>query len=155
MFIMVESLDVNPNVIFFRLVSSFLLPIKVPRLNRERQKHNKRLKICLSLLCCRKYDGCIYSPNLSFFLVSFFSYPTLTIVSFKQEKSIDSSKQVKLGFLTGLVPREKSMVFERILFRATRGNVYIRQTVVEEPVIDPNSGEKVRCFCFSFKFSQT
>ncbi|CAH8369403.1 unnamed protein product [Eruca vesicaria subsp. sativa] len=60
----------------------------------------------------------------------------------QEEKSSDPSKQVKLGFLTGLVPREKSMVFERILFRATRGNVYIRQTVVEEPVIDPNSGEK-------------
>ncbi|CAN6910352.1 unnamed protein product [Brassica oleracea] len=60
----------------------------------------------------------------------------------QQDKSIDSSKQVKLGFLTGLVPREKSMVFERILFRATRGNVFIRQTVIEEPVIDPNSGEK-------------
>ncbi|XP_019089331.1 PREDICTED: V-type proton ATPase subunit a3 isoform X2 [Camelina sativa] len=59
-----------------------------------------------------------------------------------QEKSVDSSKQVKLGFLTGLVPREKSMVFERILFRATRGNIFIRQTVIEEPVIDPSSGEK-------------
>ncbi|KAJ0252456.1 V-type proton ATPase subunit a3 [Hirschfeldia incana] len=58
------------------------------------------------------------------------------------QESTDSSKQVKLGFLTGLVPREKSMVFERILFRATRGNVFIRQTVVEEPVIDPTSGEK-------------
>ncbi|XP_010431861.1 PREDICTED: V-type proton ATPase subunit a3 [Camelina sativa] len=60
----------------------------------------------------------------------------------QEEKSIDSSKQVKLGFLTGLVPREKSMVFERILFRATRGNIFIRQTVIEEPVIDPSSGEK-------------
>ncbi|CAA0397972.1 unnamed protein product [Arabidopsis thaliana] len=60
----------------------------------------------------------------------------------QEEKSIDSTKQVKLGFLTGLVPREKSMVFERILFRATRGNIFIRQTVIEEPVIDPNSGEK-------------
>uniref|UniRef100_M4D5X1 V-type proton ATPase subunit a n=1 Tax=Brassica campestris TaxID=3711 RepID=M4D5X1_BRACM len=60
----------------------------------------------------------------------------------QEDKSIDSSKQVKLGFLTGLVPREKSMVFERILFRATRGNVFIRQTVIEEPVIDPNSGDK-------------
>ncbi|KAL0686529.1 hypothetical protein Bca4012_086206 [Brassica carinata] len=60
----------------------------------------------------------------------------------QEDKSIDSSKQVKLGFLTGLVPREKSMVFERILFRATRGNVFIRQTVIDEPVIDPNSGEK-------------
>ncbi|XP_059653743.1 V-type proton ATPase subunit a3-like [Cornus florida] len=60
-----------------------------------------------------------------------------------QEMSTDSSKQVKLGFLTGLVPREKCMAFERILFRATRGNVFLKQAVVEDPVIDPVSGEKV------------
>ena len=57
--------------------------------------------------------------------------------------STDPSKQVKLGFLAGLVPREKSMAFERILFRATRGNVFLRQSAVEEPVTDPVSGEKV------------
>lgn len=56
----------------------------------------------------------------------------------------DASKQMKLGFLCGLVPREKSMAFERILFRATRGNVFLNQAEVEEPVIDPASGEKVR-----------
>ncbi|XP_059435351.1 V-type proton ATPase subunit a3-like [Corylus avellana] len=61
----------------------------------------------------------------------------------EQEKSTDSSKQVKLGFLTGLVPREKFMAFERIIFRATRGNVFLRQAVVEDPVTDPVSGEKV------------
>ncbi|KAG6761569.1 hypothetical protein POTOM_034797 [Populus tomentosa] len=62
-----------------------------------------------------------------------------------QDKEIlnESSKQVKLGFITGLVPKEKSMPFERIIFRATRGNVYIRQAAVEEPVVDPVSGEKV------------
>ncbi|CAK8576596.1 unnamed protein product [Lathyrus sativus] len=59
-----------------------------------------------------------------------------------QELSGDSSKAVKLGFLAGLVPREKSMAFERILFRATRGNVFLRQTAVEDPVTDPVSGEK-------------
>ncbi|KAM1342635.1 hypothetical protein ACFX2F_006936 [Malus domestica] len=34
-------------------------------------------------------------------------------------------------------------------FRATRGNVFLRPTVVENPVIDPVSGEKVekKCFC--------
>ncbi|KAF2322847.1 hypothetical protein GH714_031347 [Hevea brasiliensis] len=57
--------------------------------------------------------------------------------------STDSSKQVKLGFLTGLVPKEKSLAFERIIFRATRGNVFIRQAAIEEPVIDPVSGEKI------------
>lgn len=65
----------------------------------------------------------------------------------QEEKSVDPTKQVKLGFLTGLVPREKSMVFERILFRATRGNIFIRQSVIEESVVDPNSGEKVSCLC--------
>lgn len=60
-----------------------------------------------------------------------------------QEMSTDSSKQVKLGFLTGLVPKDKSVAFERIIFRATRGNVFIRQAAVEEPVTDPVSGEKV------------
>ena len=60
----------------------------------------------------------------------------------------ESSKQVKLGFITGLVPKEKSMPFERIIFRATRGNVYIRQAAVEEPVVDPVSGEKVSLVAF-------
>lgn len=64
-----------------------------------------------------------------------------------KESSADSSKQVKLGFLAGLVPRDKSMAFERILFRATRGNVFLRQTVVEDPVTDPVSGEKVHTYC--------
>ncbi|KAM7517231.1 hypothetical protein LguiA_006814 [Lonicera macranthoides] len=61
----------------------------------------------------------------------------------EQEMSTDPSKQVKLGFVSGLVPREKSMAFERILFRATRGNVFLKQAVVEDPVIDPVSSEKV------------
>lgn len=43
------------------------------------------------------------------------------------------------------------MAFERIIFRATRGNVYMRQAAVDEPVIDPVSGEKVSLssFCLS------
>ncbi|KAK4429319.1 V-type proton ATPase subunit a2 [Sesamum alatum] len=61
----------------------------------------------------------------------------------EQEMSTEPSKQVKLGFVSGLVAREKSLAFERILFRSTRGNVYHRQVVVEEPVVDPVSGDKV------------
>lgn len=60
-----------------------------------------------------------------------------------QEMSTDPSKHVKLGFVSGLVARDKSMAFERILFRSTRGNVFHRQVVVEEPVTDPVSGDKV------------
>ncbi|XP_011037174.1 PREDICTED: V-type proton ATPase subunit a3-like [Populus euphratica] len=70
-----------------------------------------------------------------------------------REISIESSKQVKLGFITGLVSKEKSMLFERIIFRATRGNVYTRQAAVEEPVIDPVSGEKVEKNVFAVFYS--
>ncbi|XP_008783594.1 V-type proton ATPase subunit a3-like [Phoenix dactylifera] len=61
----------------------------------------------------------------------------------EQEILADPSKQVKLGFVSGLVPKEKSMAFERILFRATRGNMYLKQVAVDDPVTDPVSGEKV------------
>ncbi|CAI9103744.1 OLC1v1002283C2 [Oldenlandia corymbosa var. corymbosa] len=71
----------------------------------------------------------------------------------EQETVTDPSKQVKLGFISGLVPREKSMAFERIIFRATRGNVFLRQAVVEEPVTDPVSGEKVEKNVFVVFFS--
>ncbi|XP_057788453.1 V-type proton ATPase subunit a3 [Salvia miltiorrhiza] len=71
----------------------------------------------------------------------------------EQETTTDSSKQVRLGFITGLVPREKSMAFERILFRATRGNVFLRQVAVDEPVVDPVSGDKVEKNVFAVFFS--
>ena len=48
-----------------------------------------------------------------------------------------------MGFLAGLVPKAKAIAFERILFRATRGNVFLRQAPVDEAVVDPSSGEKV------------
>ncbi|KAL9238236.1 hypothetical protein vseg_012688 [Gypsophila vaccaria] len=70
-----------------------------------------------------------------------------------QDKSVEGSKTVKLGFYTGLVPREKSMAFERILFRATRGNVFVRQTTVDNPVVDPASGEKVEKNVFVIFYS--
>lgn len=62
---------------------------------------------------------------------------------FIQEAFGDPSKQVKLGFVSGLVAREKSMAFERFLFRATRGNVFLKQVAVENHVTDPLSGSEV------------
>uniref|UniRef100_A0A0E0M633 V-type proton ATPase subunit a n=1 Tax=Oryza punctata TaxID=4537 RepID=A0A0E0M633_ORYPU len=64
-------------------------------------------------------------------------------VVLQKEMVTDPSKQVKLGSLSGLVPKEKAMAFERILFRATRGNMFLRQEPVDETVTDPLSGEKV------------
>ncbi|XP_054818527.1 V-type proton ATPase subunit a3-like isoform X2 [Prosopis cineraria] len=61
----------------------------------------------------------------------------------EQEMTTETSKPIKLGFIAGLVPREKSTSFERILFRATRGNLFLKQAMIEHPVLDPLSGEKV------------
>ncbi|KAK4274814.1 hypothetical protein QN277_017986 [Acacia crassicarpa] len=61
----------------------------------------------------------------------------------QEQMTTETSKPIKLGFTAGLVPREKSMSFERILFRATRGNFFLKQATIEHPVLDPLSGEKV------------
>jgi V-type H+-transporting ATPase subunit a len=71
----------------------------------------------------------------------------------EQEMWTDPSKQVKVGFVSGLVPKEKAMAFERILFRATRGNMFLRQEPVDTPVTDPVSGEKVAKNVFVVFFS--
>ena len=55
----------------------------------------------------------------------------------------EPSKQTRLGFITGLVAKSKATAFERILFRATRGNLFFKQTPVEQPVLDPATNEKV------------
>ncbi|KAL2892792.1 V-type proton ATPase subunit a2 [Bienertia sinuspersici] len=71
----------------------------------------------------------------------------------EQEMVVDPSKQFRLGFISGLVPREKSMAFERILFRATRGNVFLKQGVLDYPVVDPASGQKVEKNVFVIFYS--
>ncbi|KAF3581231.1 hypothetical protein DY000_02031017 [Brassica cretica] len=63
------------------------------------------------------------------------------VLPLNREQSVGPTKQVKLGFLIALVPRDtqKSMVLERILFRAARSNIFIgsRQCIIEEFVVDP------------------
>uniref|UniRef100_A0A7R9Z4K4 V-type proton ATPase subunit a n=1 Tax=Chlamydomonas euryale TaxID=1486919 RepID=A0A7R9Z4K4_9CHLO len=49
-------------------------------------------------------------------------------------------KMARLGFVAGLIQQEKMVAFERLLFRATRGNVFVRSSDVGK-VQDPSSGE--------------
>eukprot|EP00879_Flechtneria_rotunda_P014171 GHRR01014808.1.p1 GENE.GHRR01014808.1~~GHRR01014808.1.p1 ORF type:complete len:648 (+),score=178.01 GHRR01014808.1:407-2350(+) len=53
----------------------------------------------------------------------------------------DASKAGRLGFVAGLIPQEKLNGFERLLFRATRGNMFLRHTPVGS-VKDPATGEQ-------------
>lgn len=47
----------------------------------------------------------------------------------------------KVGFIAGTIQKEKVLAFERLLFRATRGNVFLRQTDVGS-LKDPATGEE-------------
>ncbi|KAH7372408.1 hypothetical protein KP509_17G002500 [Ceratopteris richardii] len=71
----------------------------------------------------------------------------------EQEMQTDISKQARLGFITGLIPKTKVTLFERTLFRATRGNLFFKQALVEEPVLDPATTEKVDKLVFVVFFS--
>lgn len=60
--------------------------------------------------------------------------------------SDDSSRQtavtagpVQLGFTAGVILRERIPAFERMLWRACRGNVFLRQAEIETPLEDPQT----------------
>ena len=44
-----------------------------------------------------------------------------------------------LRFVTGVIVREKLSVFERILWRACRGNVFLRRAEIETPLENPTT----------------
>ncbi|EGG15070.1 vacuolar proton ATPase [Cavenderia fasciculata] len=61
-----------------------------------------------------------------------------------EEAIVDVGKQgVKLGFITGVMNTEKMPAFQRSLWRATRGNNFVRDALIEEDIVDPHSGEEV------------
>lgn len=43
----------------------------------------------------------------------------------------------RLGFVAGVIQREKMPGFERMLWRISRGNIFLRQVELEEPLEDP------------------
>ena len=59
------------------------------------------------------------------------------------EPATGAAKTVRLGFITGVVPSERTEAFERVLFRATRGNMFLKQAPIEGKVEDPATGDKV------------
>lgn len=48
-----------------------------------------------------------------------------------------------LGFVAGVVNRDRVIGFERMLWRVSRGNVYLRQADIEIPFKDPKTVGKV------------
>ncbi|KAL5960886.1 hypothetical protein TSMEX_011386 [Taenia solium] len=54
-----------------------------------------------------------------------------------------SGTEMHLGFVAGVILREKLSAFERMLWRACSGNVFLKQAEIELPIEDLLTGEKV------------
>ncbi|XP_018620112.2 V-type proton ATPase 116 kDa subunit a-like isoform X1 [Scleropages formosus] len=50
---------------------------------------------------------------------------------------------LRLGFVAGVIGRERIPMFERMLWRVCRGNVFLRQADIEDPLEDPGTGDRV------------
>lgn len=46
-------------------------------------------------------------------------------------------------FVAGVIKRESVVSFERLLWRACRGNVFFKHADIEEPLYDPTTGDLV------------
>lgn len=74
---------------------------------------------------------------------------------------METSNGAGLRFICGIISSSKEMMFERMLFRATRGNMFFNRAPAGELVTDPISGDQVfvfflvSFFLYFFNFVQT
>ncbi|CAB1312159.1 unnamed protein product [Coregonus sp. 'balchen'] len=59
---------------------------------------------------------------------------------------------LRLGFVAGVISRERLPTFERMLWRVCRGNVFLRQAEIEDPLEDPTTGDQVHKSVFIIFF---
>ncbi|KAJ3146206.1 H(+)-transporting V0 sector ATPase subunit a [Geranomyces variabilis] len=60
------------------------------------------------------------------------------------ERGDGALRSANLGFVAGVIPRSRMGTFERILFRALRGNLYMNYAEIDESIIDPLTDETVQ-----------
>ncbi|XP_052705531.1 V-type proton ATPase 116 kDa subunit a1-like isoform X2 [Crassostrea angulata] len=81
--------------------------------------------------------------------------PSLTEENFGllgEEQSHRAGQALRLGFVAGVIVREKIPAFERMLWRVCRGNVFLRQAEIDTPLEDPVTGDQVNKSVFIIFF---
>ncbi|VFR03263.1 unnamed protein product [Cuscuta campestris] len=66
----------------------------------------------------------------------------------EQELQPELSSQSGISFISGIICKSKALRFERMLFRATRGNMLFNQAVAEDKIMDLTSNEMVEKIVF-------
>uniref|UniRef100_A0A8C0J5L9 V-type proton ATPase subunit a n=1 Tax=Chelonoidis abingdonii TaxID=106734 RepID=A0A8C0J5L9_CHEAB len=59
-------------------------------------------------------------------------------------RSTPATVAAKLGFTAGVIKRERMVPFERLLWRACRGNIYLRYTEMDTALEDPITKEQMK-----------
>lgn len=59
------------------------------------------------------------------------------------ETQQQSFMMMDIGFVSGVIPRDRIGAFERILWRTLRGNLYMNQSEIPEPIIEPSTNEEI------------
>ncbi|KAL2332065.1 hypothetical protein Fmac_019646 [Flemingia macrophylla] len=71
----------------------------------------------------------------------------------EQEMRPQSSNSSGLRFISGIICKSKLLRFERMLFRATRGNMLFNQAPADEQIMDPVTSEMIEKTVFVVFFS--
>nr|GMC92426.1 V-type proton ATPase subunit A1-like [Ipomoea batatas] len=71
----------------------------------------------------------------------------------EQEMRSDLPNQSHVRFISGVICKSKVLTFERMSFRATRGNMLFNQAPAEYEIMDPASNEMVEKVVFIVFFS--
>lgn len=93
------------------------------------------------ILSLYKQCGFCFQSHMHFIFQLFYDKFVLL-----QETRPGSSNQSGLRFISGIVCKSKVLRFERMLFRATRGNMLFNQAPADEQIMDPISTEMVFFF---------
>ncbi|XP_059410548.1 V-type proton ATPase 116 kDa subunit a isoform X1 [Carassius carassius] len=69
-----------------------------------------------------------------------------------EPNEVGRAAPLRLGFVAGVIGRERIPTFERMLWRVCRGNVFLRQADIEDPLEDPATGDHVHKSVFIIFF---